>query len=212
MRLGVALLWIAFAAVVAVAAYQLLLACDLGTPIFGFRYCRSRQAAAFREIETQAEMRRSLRARLRTAELRAAGLPICKFDHLVIPARLEDLQGCWESDRGDTDVFTDDDAMKFVARRRTCLCFEGGEGRVRMAYSNGAKCEGPLTAKLQTGQFTVRFPNVPCSDGGQYVSTEVICSNKEGSASRDWRTQGYRRRVILADKFHRVEAARCQSY
>jgi hypothetical protein len=220
MRIVVFLLWVVFATVMVGIAYEFLLACDLSMPVFGFRYCQKTQAGLFSKIETQAERKRSLKARLHDAEIRAASLPVCQRqepqapppERLTMPGRVEDLRGCWQSDRGDTDVFTDDEAMRFIAKRRTCLCFDGnGEGRVRMTYDNGAKCDGPLTANLQGDRFTVRFPNVPCSDGSHYVSTDVVCTNSAGAASCDWRTHGYRRRVILGDKYHRVEASYCEA-
>ena len=219
MRILVFLLWTVFAAVIGGIGYEFLLACDLGVPVFGFRYCRNTQAASLHKIEAQAQMERSLKARLHAAELRAASLPECRpqgrerlpAERLTVPARVEDLRGCWQSDRGDTDVFTDDEAMRFVAKRRTCLCFEGnGEGRVRMTYNNGTKCDGPLAASVQSDRFTVRFPNVPCSNGSHYVATDVICTSSAGAASCDWRTRGYRRRVILGDQYHRVDASYCE--
>ena len=54
-RILVFLLWVVFAAIVAGIGYELLLACDLGMPVFGFRYCRNAQAAMLHRIEAQAE-------------------------------------------------------------------------------------------------------------------------------------------------------------
>ena len=129
MRIVVFLLWAVFATVMVGIAYEFLLACDLSMPVFGFRYCQKAQAGWFSKIETQAERERSLKARLHDAEIRAASLPVCRRqepqapppERLTMPARVEDLRGCWQSDRGDTDVFTDDEAMRFIAKRRTCL-------------------------------------------------------------------------------------------
>lgn len=240
MRLNVALLWITFAALIAVTAYQLLLACDLGRPIFGFRYCEAGQRPQTGATD-DALRERSLRERLHAAELRLAELPACTQkperakepepekrakppklepiitppsagENLKIPTKLEDLKGCWQSDRGDIDIVTDDEKREFIGHVRICLCYgSNGRGEVRYLYTDGDRCIARATAKIEGNKLSMRHERASCRIHNFIVPSEILCSQSGSDAtSCDKTSLGKMRNRIEGEKYHKVDNALCE--
>lgn len=239
-----AALWAVFALALAVIAYQLLWACDLGRPLFGLRYCKA-QAAPQALDAAEKDKERSLRDRLRQAELRLAQLPPCaerseppKRDETIekpepkkeetknedappqdrealkFPTKKEDLKGCWQSDSGDIEMYTDEQVKKFAGKVRICLCFRAnGVGQIRYLYTNGNRCQGPLTSTIESDKFTLKHNKVPCSNRTVHVNpADYTCTRgAEGGAVCD--TYSYSRfdpGITKNEKYHKVDDSLCE--
>ena len=228
--------WAAFAIIILTIWLTLLYACDLGvTPLFGLRYCRVPQASLPANLLRERERERDLRRRLHEAGLHMAGLPRCKTQvtpqpaiqtpakeevqpakderrALTLPKKSEDLEGCWQSDNGDANVYRDTVASEFMGKRRTCLCFDlMGRGRLLMLYSTGARCTGSLNARIEADRFSIHFPEVPCTDRSVFVQTDIYCSeNGQGAVSCEWHSRGKFPKTYLGEGYHRVDASFCE--
>ena len=122
------------------------------------------------------ERRADLRDRLRQAQLQLARKPICALpvkealsapeptpspqleprqqteEVMKFPEKIEDLKGCWQSERGDIDVVADTPERKPWGKVRICFCFgTNGRGSIRYRFFEGDRCLGPLSAKLTAG-------------------------------------------------------------
>lgn len=203
-------LWGLFAVLLAIGGYLALAACDLGLqPLFGLRYCESHgQSLGARATEN--ERRRALLARLQEAELRDAQTPLCpsqqekpkpradKSDlppredgpkqELKIPQRKEELEGCWQSARGDIH-FYQEETGEFAGAARICFCFDkNGRGVVRQTYTEGpqagAVCQTDLKAALKPDALVLEHPMIPCSKGNSTNSAGIRCAKEpDGGAS-----------------------------
>ena len=50
--------------------------------------------------------------------------------------RLDELKGCWQSERGDIDIVTDDELKKPIGKVRICYCFDqNGTGTVQEVFN-----------------------------------------------------------------------------
>ncbi len=235
-RIVCAVLWAGFALIILTIWLTLLHACDFGVrPLFDLRYCRLQQASLPASLLRETGRQRDLLQRLHEAGLHMAGLPQCKaraalqpaiqtpakeevqpaMDErraLTLPKKSEDLEGCWQSDNGDSNVYRDTVASEFMGKRRTCLCFDAtGRGRLLMLYSTGARCTGPLNARIEADRFSIHFPEVPCTDRSAFVQTDIYCSeNGQGAVTCEWHSRGKFPKTYLREGYHRVGASFCE--
>jgi hypothetical protein len=219
-------LWAAFAIALGAIAHQLLLACDTGSGLFGLRYCQSRAAFSPVGSNLEQERERSLRKRLHEAELRLAQLPACPApptqngptqvapppEILKIPTKVEDLKGCWQSERGDLQIRSDDERAELVGEARICFCLGAdGGGEARYLFANGDRCSGPLTAKLTAAQLTMSQGRVQCRSHGFIVPADIVCTqHSEGTASCNTQSLGLTRSSVDNEKYQRVDNSRCE--
>lgn len=227
MARGVAtVLWLAFALMVVSVEYVLLAACDLGlNPVFGLRYCKPEAPTRAGRLRDEQDRERALRARLHEAQLRRARLSGCPppnsaetpprakaGEELKIPVRREDLQGCWQSDRGDIQVATDDEEHRPTGKVRQCLCFSrSGRGRARVTFTDGDRCEAPLSVQIGAGELVMRHGPIPCERHGPMVPAKIVCrggANGE-AAICDTENLGKMRDRLSGEKFHKVDNAHC---
>lgn len=229
-------LWAAFALVLVIIASQLLSACDLGRPVFGLRYCGAglRLRTEFTEETLREEF---LRRRLRAAEFRITELPACApkpqpvkepepqkrpdpkkpeaavppapdRENLEFPTRPEDLKGCWQSDRGDIDIYTDEEKPKPVGKVRICLCFRAnGRGEIRYMSTDGQSCRGPLASKLGDEKFQLKQPVIHCM-----VAQDYTCAkDAEGFATCEvYSHSKFHPGARAGEKYHRVDNGLCE--
>ncbi len=232
-RVVCAALWTIFGLLIVAIWLAFLHACDLGfKPLFALRYCQQPQASLpallFRERQRQRELlQRQQEARLRLAELPPCGsenrsvpepqqeVPAARQPEpkklLTLPEKPEDLAGCWQSDRGDIEIVTDDERKAHLGNVRVCYCFgQHGRGQVRMTYTDGAKCAAPLSAVIAPGKLVMRYPRLGCTGGhGYIVAADVVCTEGQGAALCDERQNSRFLTDVLSEKFHRVDDAYC---
>ncbi|HXW23838.1 MAG TPA: hypothetical protein VEK73_03750 [Xanthobacteraceae bacterium] len=229
--------WTAFAALVVAIGVVFLAACDLGIkPLFGLRYCRS--SAATPGLITERERERALRARIHEAELRIAQLPACaqtaqlpdapppeplppppppppspeppqQEDQLKIPTRIVDLQGCWQSVRGDLELVDDDGRP--AGRVRACYCLgANGRGRAIYIYADGRKCSADLRAELKSDGLTMRHGSVGCPRGEGPEALDIKCRpGTEGLAVCDTQSRRKPEYKWTDEHYQRVSDEHC---
>jgi hypothetical protein len=197
-----AALWSAFALLILVGGYVMLRACDLGfKPLFGSASCAAPTLEA--ELATEREKRVLLQSRIHAEEIRFALLPACPISlppkppappqpvppepkpdpkpdpqivqKFEIPKHVEDLKGCWQSARGDLDIY---DGDKLFGKARFCYCFgNNGRGKVLIRYTDGDVCQTDLTARLSTDQVFMHHGTVSCRKNGTYAGSDITCRN-----------------------------------
>ncbi len=231
-------LWALFALLLAVGGYVSLSACDLGfRPLFGLRYCEASSPPS--GLAEERARQRGLLARLQEAELRAAEKPFCAppvkpkppippsendqhegdvpphGEPMRIPERKQQLEGCWQSERGDIQFYRDDETHAPTGRARICYCFDkNGRGTVRQTFSQGEEagsiCETRLRAQLQPDMLLLEHPQIPCTKGSNVNGATIRCVNSpDGSATC---VAVYKARVPLpplTEKFNRVPNEYC---
>ena len=114
---------------------------------------------------------------------------------LSVPKKIEDLQGCWKSARGDITVYDDNHAFKPSGTARFCYCFgDNGHGTARVRLSEHDNCSGPLTAQLRPNVLTMKHPAMSC-----FVAQKIICKDTDGAQtvckSRSYGRHGSVKRV-----------------
>lgn len=227
-------MWALFAIMLAVEGYLALAACDLGIkPLFGLRYCKVDESPG--ALADELARRRQLLARLQEAELKKAQTPICEppppphppppppapddgsKDELKIPQHKEELEGCWQSVRGDIPFYTDDEKRAFTGSARICYCFaKNGRGTIRQTYlegqgpAAGAVCQTRLKAVLKPGELLLEHPEVPCTKGGNVNAATIICrSTEDGTASCELTYKSRIPENPSTEKFRRVPNEYC---
>jgi len=132
-------------------------------------------------------------------------------EQLKIPARIQDLKGCWQSVRGDIPIVTDDEARRPVGNVRICLCFnERGKGAVLMKFTDGDTCRAPLSARLGSGELFLRHGRIPCKAHSHHVAEEILCREADAeSASCDTQSLGRTRTRTTGEKYRRVSENHC---
>jgi hypothetical protein len=132
---------------------------------------------------------------------------------LTIPARLDDLKGCWQSVKGDIDIVTDDEQKRPVGKTRICLCFaNNGRGKIRWIYTDGYVCEGNLRALLKNDELAIQHDRIPCVKGGIsfIVPEKISCKANPGEvASCDTEGLGRRRTQSKGEQYKRVGGEYC---
>jgi hypothetical protein len=136
-------------------------------------------------------------------------------DRLMIPRSLDDLNGCWQSVRGDIPFYSDDADHRPLGTVRMCYCFaRNGEGYTRYKYQDGTKCIGALTAQLSEGRLLISHPRINCIGNpsiGYIVPADVLCANKPGDDSASCDTEWHFRSPTMTrnEKFRRVSPDYC---
>ncbi len=231
-------LWALFGTLLVACGLVLLFACEFAIgPLFGLRYCILPEAIDALAMERARG--RDLEARIREAELRLAEKPLCPpprrgepdvptkkqepqkgeepqrgEEPLKIPEKISDLEGCWESVRGDLPVVTNDAEEKVVGNVRKCYCFGSrGAGRVKVLYTNGVKCLGRIKARIDGGTLKIHRPRFDCHHNGQewgLVAADIVCHSADNdTALCDTKTHGQRPSSSDGDSYRRVEQAHC---
>jgi hypothetical protein len=234
--------WALFAGLLAAGGYLFLTACDLGiAPLFGLRYCKVE--ASSRELENAKAYQRALLARLGEAQLRLALLPTCqpppklieKPQESLLPLqknvekpqesspdalgpikRKEELEGCWQSVRGDLEFYSDDEKHEYVGSARICYCFgKNGKGVVRQIFTEGpdapSMCKTKLWAKLNPGELLIQHPKIPCTKGRPVNPATIVCrSQPDEAASCIMTYHGKFKDNTSQEQFQRVANEHCQ--
>lgn len=197
--------WAAFVIVVGAAGHFSLRACDLGgSGLFGLRYCDLR--AEPDRLAAERERERDLRDRIHNAELRVARLPVCAPpEELTIPRTLADVDGCWQSVRGDIQMYSDDAERRPTAKVRICFCFGGQHGSARYIDMDGGKCIGPLRVQLAQESFSFSHGRIDCA-GRSFVPADIVCKGGECETLHHGRELTRRR----SEKFQRVPPQHCE--
>ncbi|HEX4411071.1 MAG TPA: hypothetical protein VH206_20060 [Xanthobacteraceae bacterium] len=225
--------WTAFAALLATVGVVFLSACDFGfMPVFGLRYCQAKAAPL--DLASEREREWSLRARIHEAELKVAQLPLCAKDTappkpaeppvpppqppppepLKIPKQLSELEGCWQSERGDIQIVSDDEARRPTGRVRICFCLgANGRGKARVIYNDdGQTCDGDLGANIEQKRLTMRHNLIPCAHGtSSGINGEIIVCTADagGTGTCDSQTLGRVHGGLRGEKFERVSNEHC---
>jgi hypothetical protein len=128
-------------------------------------------------------------------------------EQLKIPKNLSELKGCWQSERGDMPLVTDDEEQRPVGDVRVCYCFgDNGRGTVRYRYTDGRKCNGPVRARLSDGKLLINQPD-HCT-----VRSEITCKSQGEGNSATCDAVGYGRTPggYTDEKYQRVTAEHCR--
>jgi len=128
-------------------------------------------------------------------------------EQLKIPKNLSELKGCWQSERGDMPLVTDDAEQRPVGDVRVCYCFgDNGRGSVRYRYTDGRKCNDRVRARLSDGKLIINQPE------GCVVRSEITCQSQgEGnSATCDNVSYGHTKGGYTDEKYQRVTAEHCR--
>jgi len=134
-------------------------------------------------------------------------------DRLTIPSNLSDLNGCWQSVRGDIEMITDDAEQRVIGTVRICYCLTGnGQGTTRYIYQGGGKCIGPLRAQLSQDRLIMNHGKISCTGNrGSVVPNDITCSNRTGedSATCDIDVHLQRPQKMTGEKYRRVSREYC---
>lgn len=225
------LLWGLFALLLVASGSTVLSACDFAVrPLFGLNYCAAAKQGA--GLETETARARELEARLRDAELALAEKPECPrrearrvepppqqqpqkpVEELKLPEKVADLKGCWESVNGEQPITTDTPEQRPIGKVRTCYCFgSDGAGRVKLLYTDGVKCRGPISARISGTTLRIEQPAFNCPSNGVnhgLVASRTVChADENGSASCDTQWLGRMQNRVPDEKYRRVEKDRC---
>jgi hypothetical protein len=136
-------------------------------------------------------------------------------DRLTVPRNLNDLNGCWQSVRGDLNMVSDDAEERPLGTMRICYCLgSDGRGTTRYIFQDGGRCIGPLRAQISQDRLTMKHATIKCTGKANLdhvVPTDIICSNKAGedTASCDSYSHGDTPSSSLGEKYHRVSFEYC---
>jgi hypothetical protein len=136
-------------------------------------------------------------------------------DRLTIPRNLDDLNGCWQSVRGDIQFVTDDAERRPVGKVRVCYCLgSNGVGYAKYKYSDGTQCVGALRAQLSQDRLFISHPRINCTGNpaiSYVVGVDVVCSNRPGEDSASCDTDSHFRSPTTTkdEKFRRVSQEYC---
>jgi hypothetical protein len=136
-------------------------------------------------------------------------------DRLVVPRNLSDLNGCWQSVRGDLPMVSDDARQRPIGSVRICYCLDGnGGGTTRYKYQDGGRCAGPLQAQLSEDRLSMSHGRIKCVGSprvGYVVPADIVCSNKAGEDSASCDTKWHLRIPTTStdEKYRRVSEEYC---
>lgn len=207
----------------------MLAACDLGgPPLLGLRYC-SAGADATDALDAGRRRQRELEERLHQAHLRLATLPPCATseperraeaapvqpepDLLKVPEKLAQLQGCWQSVKGDIPMVSADEKRTPRGNVRVCYCFgEAGQGQMQLLYTDGVKCSGPISGQLQDDKLYIDQPAFGCGRQKDIprglVKARVVCTSNDAASECETETFGPNGSRIT-QQFQRVSPEHC---
>jgi hypothetical protein len=132
-------------------------------------------------------------------------------EKLVIPKKVEDLKGCWQSARGDIVIYADTPGQKPVATGRFCYCFaDNGRGTARIKYDDGRICSGPLVAKLRPDKLSMRHNKLACTGDEKFSPQDIVCVRSEtGETTCESRSFGKYAIVKRLEEYVRVSEDEC---
>jgi hypothetical protein len=136
-------------------------------------------------------------------------------ERLSIPRSLSELNGCWQSDRGEIPFLSDDAEHRPIGSVRICYCFDkNGRGSSRYKYNDGTRCTGPLKALLSQDRLSMSHGRINCVGNpaiGYVVGADVVCSRRQGEDSASCDTDWHFRYPTTSkdEKFRRVSAEYC---
>jgi hypothetical protein len=176
--------------------------------------------------------RRRRMAGIHSAEMRLAQLPTCSKPVTPAPQpaptpqpkteqppvvekfhaqTVKDLEGCWQSVRGDLEIRTDDAEQKLVGTARFCYCFKSdGNGTAQIHYNDGDYCHAPMRAKIVGDHVLMHHPNVICQQHGYYVATDIDCGkDQSGETTCELHNLGHNG-SRFTEQFKRVSEEYCK--
>jgi len=131
-------------------------------------------------------------------------------EQLKIPKNLSELNGCWQSVRGDLHMLDDQDNP--AGDVRLCYCFgNSGRGSAKAFWSNGVRCRGALQARIYSDRLIVKHQELKCSDTNYNIYPgELECkgTTEGNSTACNWSTHGAPH-TGDDDKYQRVPPERC---
>jgi hypothetical protein len=233
-RLGAAVGWLVFAALIVLGGRMALDACELRpSPLFGYAFC-PRAPQHDPGLDTEQERARVLQSRLRRAEQRLAALPVCqpppppaqerraeepaKPEELKIPTTLADLAGCWVSERGNVTLFSDDERLEPRGDVRFCFCFgDNGRGSIVEIYTDGVVCRGRVTASLSQSTLGIDQPELSCrAQAGLergHAKSRITCHpDANGVALCDMQALGRMPILRKDEKYRRAAEGQCTQH
>jgi hypothetical protein len=134
-------------------------------------------------------------------------------DGLIIPHRLSDLNGCWQSVNGDVPMYSDDAERRFIGTLRICYCISAnGRSTARYNWQDGARCTGTLRVRLSEERLLMNHGAINCTGKpGNVPPTDIVCSKAaDDTASCDTRIHGDVPATSSNGKFHRVDEEYCR--
>ena len=195
MRPPAAVLWLVFAALLAISGLLFLKACALTWPRWlATSFC----LAGLDDTVLRREIERgdALKEHIAVLEQRLLGLPQCpaegssatspraptpaagaKDEWLKInpgTADLGALEGCWVSTSGTTIN------SRTGLKSTIVYCFVPGglTGRVEIRQEDGTVCTGSINTAVGGNTLTMDEEVAPCSDGSKYVAAKITCRLK----------------------------------
>jgi hypothetical protein len=148
----------------------------------------------------------------KTAEEHPEPLPA----KLEVPKRKEELEGCWQSVRGDVAYHLDTKKHEYAGDARICYCFgKNGKGAVRQMYTAGPQagsvCETKLTAVLKPNELLLSHPRIPCTKGVAVNPATIVCrSTRDEAASCTMTYHSEFSGKPKQEQFQRVSDEHCQ--
>jgi len=241
-RILAALGWLAFAAIVVAGGRMMLGACEVRTwPVLDYAYCPVPPRQDRSGLDAERDRSAVLQSRVRRTEQQLAALPVCQPpapppppepekraeapppppppappppDQMMIPTRLEDLKGCWQSERGDINIVSDDEREVLMGVVRICYCFDDdGKGTITQTFKGGGICKGTLRVQLSPNELKMHHPILRCSQGkGRINASNITCTGAQGQTAvcgsvSLGRMKG---RGISGEHFNKVSDAACE--
>ena len=141
--------------------------------------------------------------------------PAAPPEEMKVPRTLAELEGCWQSVRGDIPMVSDDAEKRPLGKVRICYCFTGRSqgGSARYLYTEGGRCVGPLRVQLAQDKLSFDHGRINCTHNrGYVVPSDIVCKNSTGGepASCDTFHRGQVPTSMKDEKFQRVSAAHCE--
>jgi len=195
-RPAAALLWLAFAVLVAAAFWILLGACGLawpgGRPMLLFCPADVDAGTADRALGAEQERQRALQGSIRELEIALLGRPYCPPSAQTLtepaterPPSLEDtiregdvqaLEGCWEQASDLTLQVIGTGELITVQNWEVCFS-DDGQGHQTMTFTSGVQCQGGVDAGFPDAE-TLRIDDtdhMQCDNGSYNVASTTTC-------------------------------------
>ena len=231
------MIWALAAALLVAVGFVMLRACDFAIfPLYGHKYCLAAHSGT---LAAERARMAELQADLQQAELTYAQKPNCALpqpeikpilkteqhdepqpkqqepepEKLKVPKKLSELQGCWESERGDISIVTDDEEKRPIGNVRKCYCFGArGSGQLKLLYTIGVKCGAPVSARLENGKLRMSYPTFTCMSRGKnwgLVPAVIECENGDNDAATCTEHDLGHNAETIVEQYRRVERDHC---
>ena len=228
------------------AAYSIarasLYACGFGLPVLANSNCPEARAPVVHPVDEETERAAALEAeseqlerQLRLARAAIAATTACPVpppprraeapppppppvqEALKLPRTVAELKGCWQSDRGDLQLVTDDERHLPTGKVRICYCFgDTGNGSINLIYTDNVICRGPIAARVSESELSINQPSFDCiGQGGRNrgmvrgVTTCHAGADLNQPAVCDTQSQGRMQGRWRDEKYHRIAADMC---